>query len=81
MKKPVVVTNVGGNPEMMVDGKTGFLVEKGNDTQLIEKLRFLFEDVDMAKKMGNEGRKFIEETFNWKLVTKNFIEMIKPYLK
>ena len=41
----------------------------------------LFEDVDMAKKMGNEGRKFIERTFNWKLVTKNFIEMIKPYLK
>ena len=81
MKKPVVVTNVGGNPEMMVDGKTGFLVEKGNDTQLIEKLRLLFEDVDMAKKMGNEGRKFIEQTFNWKLVTKNFIEMIKPYLK
>nr|AIF24092.1 hypothetical protein [uncultured marine thaumarchaeote SAT1000_24_E05] len=31
--------------------------------------------------MGNEGRKFIERTFNWKLVTKNFIEMIKPYLK
>ena len=81
MKKPVVVTNVGGNQEMMVDGKTGFLVEKGNDTQLIEKLRLLFEDVDMAKKMGNEGRKFIERTFDWKLVTKNFIEMIKPYLK
>lgn len=81
MKKPVVVTNVGGNQEMMIDGKTGFLVEKGNDTQLIEKLRLLFEDVDMAKKMGNEGRKFIERTFNWELVTKNFIEMIKPYLK
>ena len=81
MKKPVVVTNVGGNQEMMVDGKTGFLVEKGNDTQLIEKLRLLFEDVDMAKKMGSEGREFIERTFNWKLVTKNFIEMIKPYLK
>ena len=25
---------------MMVDGKTGFLVEKGNDTQLIEKLSY-----------------------------------------
>ena len=81
MKKPVVVTNVGGNQEMMIDGKTGFFVEKGNDTQLIEKLRLLFEDVDMAKKMGSEGREFIERTFNWKLVTKNFIEMIKPYLK
>ena len=81
MKKPVVATNVGGNPEMMIDGKTGFLVEKGNDEQLIEKLRLLLEDVNMAKKMGNEGRKFIEETFNWEIVTKNFIKTIESYLK
>jgi glycosyltransferase involved in cell wall biosynthesis len=72
---------VGGNQEMMVDGKTGFLVEKGNDEQLIEKLRLLLEDVNMAKKMGNEGRKFIEETFNWEIVTKNFIKTIESYLK
>ena len=81
MRKPVIATDVGGNSEMMINGKTGFLVEKGNDEQLIEKLRLLLENVDMGKKMGNEGRKFIERTFDWKLVTKNFIEMIKPYLK
>ena len=61
--------------------KSGFLVEKSNDEQLIEKLRLLFEDVDMAKKMGNKGRKFIEETFNWELITKNFIKIAKSYLK
>ena len=81
MRKPVIATNVGGNSEMMVDGKTGFLVEKGNDEQLIEKLRLLFEDVDMAKKMGNKGRKFIEETFNWEAVTKFFIKTLESYLK
>ena len=81
MKKPVVATNVGGNPEMMINGKTGFLVEKGNSKQLIEKLSLLLEDGDLAKKMGNEGRKFVEETFNWELITKNFIKIAKSYLK
>jgi glycosyltransferase involved in cell wall biosynthesis len=81
MKKPVVATNVGGNPEMMINGKTGFLVEKGNSKQLIEKLSLLLEDSDLAKKMGNEGRKFVEETFNWELITKNFIKIAKSYLK
>ena len=81
MKKPVIATNVGGDPEMMVDGKTGFLVEKGDHEELIEKLRLLLEDVNIAKKMGNEGRKFIEETFNWEAVTKNFIKIIESYLK
>jgi len=81
MKKPVVATNVAGVPEMMIDGKTGFLVEKGNHEQLIKKLRLLLEDGDLVKKMGNEGRKFVEETFNWELVTKNFIKIAKSYLK
>ena len=81
MRKPVIATDVGGNSEMMINGKTGFLVEKGNDEQLIEKLRLLLENVDMTKKMGNEGRKFIEETFNWAVVTKLFIKTLESYLK
>jgi len=81
MKKPVVATNVGGNQEMMIDGKTGFLVQQGNHEQLIDKLSLLLDDKELAKKMGNEGRKFIEDTFNWELVTKNFIRNIESYLK
>ena len=81
MKKPVVATNVGGNHEMMVDGKTGFLVQQDSHQQLIDKFSLLLEDKDLAKKMGVEGRKFIEDTFNWELVTKNFIRTIESYLK
>ena len=81
MKKPVVATNVGGNQEMMVDGKTGFLVEQGNHQQLIDKFSLLLEDKELSKKMGNNGRKFIEDTFNWEIVTKNFIKTIESYLK
>ena len=81
MKKPVVATNVGGNQEMMIDSKTGFLVQQGSHEQLIDKLSLLLEDKELAKKMGNEGRKFVEETFNWELVTKNFIKVVESYLK
>ena len=81
MKKPVVATNVGGNQEMMIDGKTGFLVQQGNHEQLIDKFSLLLEDKDLSEKMGVEGRKFIEDTFNWELVTKNFIKIIQSYLK
>ena len=36
---------------------------------------------EKAEKMGVEGRKFIEDMFNWELVTKNFIEIMESYLK
>ena len=81
MRKPVIATNVGGNPEMMVDGKTGFLVERGNPEELIDKLTLLLEDKKLAKKMGDNGRKFVEDTFNWNLIAKNFIKITKSYLK
>jgi glycosyltransferase involved in cell wall biosynthesis len=81
MEKPVVATNVGGNPEMMVDGKTGFLVDKGNPEQLIDKFSLLLKDETLAKKMGDSGRKFVEEAFNWELITKKFIKILESYLK
>jgi glycosyltransferase involved in cell wall biosynthesis len=81
MKKPVVATNVGGIPEMMIDGKTGFLVQQGNHEQLVKKLALLLEDKELAKKMGSNGHKFIEETFNWELIAKKFIKIIESYLK
>jgi glycosyltransferase involved in cell wall biosynthesis len=81
MEKPVVATNVGGNPEMMIDGKTGFLVDKGNPEQLIDKFSLLLKDETLAKKMGDSGRKFVEETFNWELITKKFIKIVESYLK
>jgi len=57
------------------------LVQQGNYEQIIDKLSLLLEDKELAKKMGNEGRKFVEETFNWELVTKNFIKVVESYLK
>ena len=53
----------------------------GGERARVAILKLLLEDKDLAKKMGNEGRKFIEETFNWELITKNFIKIAESYLK
>ena len=81
MEKPVVATNVGGNPEMMVDGKTGFLVEEGNADDLFEKLTILFENKGMSLENGSNGRKFIEEKFSMDASAKNFIRILDSYIK
>ena len=81
MEKPVVATNVGGNPEMMVDSKTGFLVEEGNADDLFEKLTILVENKKMSVENGSHGRKFIEEKFSMDASAKNFIRILDSYIK
>ena len=81
MKRPVIAINVGGTYETMVDGTTGFLVERGNHEQLIEKLKLLLDNKELSKKMGEAGRKFIEEEFSTESMAKTFVDIIKPYLK
>ena len=76
MKKPVVATNVGGIPELMKDNETGFLVNKGNAEEWIEKLSLLINDNNQAVKMGIEGREFVEENFSWEIIAKRFMDFL-----
>jgi glycosyltransferase involved in cell wall biosynthesis len=80
MRKPVVATNVGGISELMKDNETGFLVKKGNADELIEKLSLLINDKDKRKIMGDVGRKFVEDNFNWNKIAKEFVNIIKNSL-
>ena len=81
MQKPVIATNVGGNPEMMKDGITGYLVERGNHGEIIEKVSLLLNDKKLSEDMGNAGRKFVEETYNWEVIAKNFIRILNENIK
>jgi len=81
MEKPVIATNVGGVSEMILDEKTGFLVKEGDHDDLINKLSLLLDDKNLAKQMGVEGRKFVETTFSWDKIAKNFVDVAKLYVK
>ena len=60
---PVIASNIGGLPEVVIDGKTGFLINPGNIDDLTEKLLILINDKMMRKKMGEEGRNYIEANY------------------
>jgi glycosyltransferase involved in cell wall biosynthesis len=79
MKKPVVATNVGGIPELMKNNETGFLVEKGNSEEWIEKLSILIDDKEKRKTMGSKGRKFVEDNFSWNKIAKEFLKNLKEH--
>ena len=80
MKKPVIATNAGGMPELMKDGETGFLVEKGDHKTWIEKITLLLNNKEISQKFGESGRRFVEEEFTWEKMAENFVEIMKKCL-
>ena len=79
MEKPVIATNVGGIPELMKDGKTGFLIEKNNPEELFEKLSTLLNNLEKSKEMGNKGREFVKNNFNWDKICNDFLNHLKKH--
>lgn len=62
--KPVIASNAGGIPEIVVDGQTGLLVPVGDPRALADRISFLLENEDQAKRMGMQGRQRLEERFS-----------------
>jgi len=79
MKKPVIATNVGGIPELMINDKTGYLVTKNNPEELFEKISILINNQQNTKIMGENGNKFVKENFNWEKISDGFLNNLKKY--
>ena len=62
--KPVVATNVGGCPELVLDGETGFLVPPGDPERMAAAIISLLSDRDMARRMGHAGLDRVKEHFS-----------------
>ncbi len=76
--KPVVVSNVGGLPEVVEDGKTGFVVEKKNAGAAAEKLEKLVLDAGLRGIMGKAGRERVLKLYDW---NGNVTQMMEIYNK
>ena len=61
--KPVVATAVGGNPELVEDGTTGYLVPPGDADAMADALGKLLADPEEARRMGACGRARVEREF------------------
>jgi glycosyltransferase involved in cell wall biosynthesis len=57
---PIVATRVGGTPELVEDGATGFLVRPGDPADLAFRLHELVSDPQRARQMGLRGRAYVE---------------------
>lgn len=72
---PSVVTDVGGNPEVVVDGETGYLVPLGEDQALAARVVELLENPAMAGEMGKRAMERVEGRFSFSRMMADYLDL------
>jgi spore coat protein SA len=63
---PIISTQQGGIPEVVRDGVTGLLLQRKDDSrELAEKIIHLLDNPDLGKRLGRQGRQWVQENFTW----------------
>jgi glycosyltransferase involved in cell wall biosynthesis len=77
---PVVASAVGGVPEAVQDGATGFLVPRADDHHLTDRLRLLISSAEVRHRLGAAGRRRYEEEFRFEHMFGRTVDLYKQVL-
>jgi sugar transferase (PEP-CTERM/EpsH1 system associated) len=79
-KLPVVATDVGGNPELVEPGVTGYLVPVQDHGALCSAMIDLIESPELRVRMGQNARKRIADTFDWDVTVGEYLSLYDELL-
>ena len=68
MRKPVVASQVGGIPEIVEEGRTGYLLNPEDSGAIAERVIRLLQNPELRRRMGREGRTFVETYYDNRLM-------------
>jgi glycosyltransferase involved in cell wall biosynthesis len=77
MKKPVIASNIGGIPEIVIDGETGFLANLGDSDQIVHLINDLLSKPDLVKKITTKAEENVKMNYSWKSITKKFLDILE----
>jgi glycosyltransferase involved in cell wall biosynthesis len=79
--RPVVATAVGGVPDVVVNGVTGFLVPTGDPSGLADALQRLIDDAALAGRMGDSGRRHVAQHFHAERLVSTMHDLYRTELR
>jgi len=70
MRRAVVASRVGGIPEIIQEGQTGFLVDPENPAAIAGRVIPLLQNAELRRQVGERGRRFVEEHYDNRLMVR-----------
>jgi glycosyltransferase involved in cell wall biosynthesis len=78
---PCVASNVGGIPDVIIDGLNGRLVEPANPKMLADEVSRLIADQETRLEMGKQGRLFVKKHFSWQAKAQEIFKIYQVLLR
>lgn len=78
--KAVIATSVGGNPEIVIDGSTGTLVEPQSPDKLAKAIIYHLENPEISKRMGEQGYDRVKKNFSLSQMLDKVMRIYKEVL-
>ena len=75
LKIPVIATDVGGVHELVSNNKTGLLVTPNNSKELLEKINYLLNDIDLCNRLANNAHEFVMKNFSWEVLLPKYVKL------
>ena len=79
--KPVVAGNVGGIPNQIKDGETGFLMDPNNYGMCADRIIRLLQDPKLAREMGKKAKEFVGEKFLTTRLVSDYLDLLYELLR
>jgi len=78
---PVVASRVGGIPELVVEGETGWTIPNAETDTWVDRIRDLLNDNELASRLGHQGQQFVLDRFSWKRQAIRLLSAFKEELR
>ncbi len=78
--KAIIATSVGGVPEIVINGFNGLLISPEEPDELAGKIDYLLKNKEIRQKLGENGRKLVEENFAWLKIAKQYLKLYEKII-
>ena len=78
--KPCIISNVGGASEAIENGVNGYVINRGDDKSLSQKINLVKSNPDLRLEMGLASKRIVEEKFSEDIMFNNTIEFFNKII-
>ena len=70
LRKPIIASRIGGVPEIVVEGQSGWTIDNDRTDDWVNKISRVTTDAKLNRGLGNYGNRWVSERFDWKTISK-----------